>query len=304
MTAPAAVMPPVVLDLDGSVGRLPGELRLPLAEDWQERIRFGCGLGTMQRLRAELASRLPAFAAHGTVFMGSGDFHHLSWPLIERCIAARGFTQAQPLHVLVLDNHPDNMRFAFGVHCGSWVRRVALLPQVAHVDVVGITSGDIGAGHAWENYLGPLRAGKLTYWSTGVDTRWAHWLGLGERFRSFPDVDALVASVMGMLTRRSLPTYLSIDKDAFSPRVVRTNWDQGLLEARHAAALLTPLRGRLAGSDVTGDVSTYRYATAWKRWLSAGDGQQTDAEHAQLPAWQAAQAAFNVWLLDLLEVDC
>ena len=26
-------------------------------------------------------------ADHGTVFMGSGDFHHLSWPLIERCAA-------------------------------------------------------------------------------------------------------------------------------------------------------------------------------------------------------------------------
>ncbi len=301
--APHTPPPPVVLDLDASVGALPGEVRLPLKEAWQERLRFGCGLRTLRSFRSVLDAAMPAFGAHGTVFMGSGDFHHLSWPLIERCIAAHGFTQARPLHVLVLDNHPDNMRFPFGVHCGSWVRRVALLPQVAHVNVVGITSGDIGAGHAWENYLGPLRAGKLTYWSTGVDTGWARWLGVGERFRSFPDVDALVGALMCMLSRQSLPTYLSIDKDAFSPRVVRTNWDQGVLEARHVAAVLTLLRGHLAGSDVTGDVSTHRYATAWKRLLSAGDGQDTGAEQAELPAWQAAQAAFNVWLLDLLEMD-
>ena len=295
--------PPVVLDLDASVGALPGEVRLPLKDAWQERLRFGCGLRTLASFREVLDAALPAFGDHGTVFMGSGDFHHLSWPLVERCIAAGAFSAAQPLHVLVLDNHPDNMRFPFGVHCGSWVRRVALLPQVAHVDVVGITSPDIGTGHAWENYLAPLRAGKLTYWSTGVDTGWARWLGVGGRMRSYPDVDALVEAVMGMLNRQRLPTYLSIDKDAFSPRVVRTNWDQGLLEARHVAALLTLLRGRLAGSDVTGDVSTHRYATAWKRWLSAGDGQDTGAEHADLPAWQAAQAAFNVWLLDLLDPD-
>lgn len=295
--------PPVVLDVDGSVGTLPGEIRLPLAAAWQERMRFGCGMGTMRAFRQALDAAMPAVPAHGTVFLGSGDFHHLSWPLIERCIAAHGFSQARPLQVVVLDNHPDNMRFPFGVHCGSWVRRVAMLPQVAHVHVAGITSDDIGAGHAWENYLGPLRAGRLTYWSSGVDTGWARWLGIADRFRAFPDADALVAELTRMLARQQAPTYFSIDKDVFSRRVVQTNWDQGTLEARHAAAVIAGLRGRIVSSDVTGDVSTYRYAAAWKRWLSAGDGQQTDAEHAQLPAWQSAQAAFNVWLLDLLEAD-
>jgi len=294
---------PVVLDLDGSVGALPGEIRLPLAEAWQERMRFGCGLRTMRGFGQALQSAMPGFSDHGTVFLGSGDFHHLSWPLIERCIAAQGFTPARRLRVVVLDNHPDNMRFPFGVHCGSWVRRVAMLPQVAHVHVAGITSRDIGSGHAWENYLAPLRAGRLTYWSSGVDTGWARWLGIAERFRSFPDADALVAELARTLSRQPEPTYLSIDKDVFSQRVVRTNWDQGTLEARHAATLISGLRGCIVGSDVTGDVSTHRYATAWKRWLSAGDGQRTGEEQGRLPDWQAAQAAFNAWLLSLLEAD-
>lgn len=298
-----AVRPPLVLDVDGSVGALPGEVRLPLALDWQERVRFGCGLRTMRAFRQALEATMPAASSHGTVFLGSGDFHHLSWPLIERCIAAHGFSASNPLRVLVLDNHPDNMRFPFGVHCGSWVRRVALLPQVAHVDVVGITSADIGAGHAWENYLGPLRAGRLTYWSSGVDTGWARWLGLENRLRTFPDSDALIEALTRTLARKPSPTYLSIDKDVFSPRVVRTNWDQGTLEARHAAAVIAALRGCVVGSDVTGDVSTYRYTAAWKRWLSAGDGQQTGTANADLPAWQKAQAAFNVWLLDVLESE-
>lgn len=293
--------PPVILDLDGSVGPLPSEHRIALAAEWQEAIRFGCGLPRMRAFAAALNARMPAFAGHGTVFMGSGDFHHLSWPLVARCIAARGHTVGAPLRVVVLDNHPDNMRFPFGVHCGSWVRRVALLPQVAHVHVAGITSGDIGRGHAWENYLAPLRAGKLTCWSCGVDTGWAKWLGVGRAFRGFADGDALVQALCDTLAADPQPTYLSIDKDVFAPDVVRTNWDQGVLRAEHGAAAIAALRGRIVGSDVTGDVSTWRYRTAWKRWLSAGDGQDTARADAELPAWQAAQGDFNARLLRQLD---
>ena len=211
---------PVVLDIDRSVGALPGRLVLPL-EHWQESIRFGCSLATMRRFRTMLDELLPA--EYGTVFTGSGDFHHLSWPLIARLSASR------PFQVVVLDNHPDNMRFPFGVHCGSWVRRVAMLPQVSHVHVLGITSADIGAGHAWENYLTPLRRGKLSYWSIGVDTGWARRLGLTHAFRGFDSADAMVDAFVERQRAQTLPSYLSIDKDAFSPEVAHTNWDQGRL---------------------------------------------------------------------------
>jgi hypothetical protein len=291
--------PPVVLDLDGAVRPLPGERRIGLP-DWQEAMRFGCGLPRMRAFTHMLAQRMPAFETHGAVFLGSGDFHHLSWPLIERCIAARAFDAGRPLRIVVLDNHPDNMRFPFGVHCGSWVRRVALLPQVSHVHVAGITSGDIGRGHCWENYLAPLRAGKLSYWSIGVDTGWARWLGLGRAFRGFADGDALVAALCEHLAGDPQPTYLSIDKDAFAPDVVHTNWDQGVLRQAHAAAVVGALRGRIAGCDVTGDVSSYRYRTAWKRWLSAGDGQSTEIAAGILQQWQEGQGSFDHWLLGML----
>jgi hypothetical protein len=295
-----AARPPVVLDLDGSVRPLAGEQRFSLA-DWQEGIRFGCGLPRMQAFAQTLSARLPPFGEHGAVFLGSGDFHHLSWPLIERCIAARAFDAGRPLRIVVLDNHPDNMRFPFGVHCGSWVRRVALLPQVSQVHVAGITSGDIGWGHCWENYLAPLRAGKLSYWSIGVDTGWARWLGLGRAFRGFADADTLVAALCAHLAGDAQPTYLSIDKDAFASDVVHTNWDQGVLCQPHAAAVVDVLRGRIAGCDVTGDVSSYRYRTAWKRWLSAGDGQSTEIAAEVLGQWQEGQGGFDRWLLGTLQ---
>ena len=290
-------MTPLVLDVDGSVGPLAGELRLALG-DWQEAIRFGASLGRYQQFRRHLQAQLPP--QHGTAWMGSGDFHHLSWLLIEHCIARQGYTAARPLRVVVLDNHPDNMRFPWGVHCGSWVRRIAMHPAVSHVHVAGITSPDIGAGHAWENYLGPLRAGKLSYWSCGVDPSWARRLGLSAAFRAFPSLDALTDALAATLARERQSTYLSIDKDVFATDVVTTNWDQGQMREAQALGIIAALDGQLVGSDITGDVSSWQYSTWWKRWLSAGDGQDTAIDAQALAAAQAGQHALNQRLLAAL----
>ena len=278
---------PVVLEIDRSVGPLPNRLVLPL-EHWQESIRFGCSLATMRRFRTMLDELLPA--EYGTVFLGSGDFHHLSWPLIAR------LPREQSFQVVVLDNHPDNMRFPFGVHCGSWVRKVALLPQVSHVHVLGITSADIGGGHAWENYLTPLLRGKLSYWSIGVDTGWSRRLGLSHAFRGFDTPDAMVDAFVDLQRTQTMPSYLSIDKDAFSPDVAHTNWDQGRLLTRHALSMIDNLRHGLVGSDINGEVSHYRYRSWWKRRLSAMD-QQPEIDPSLLAEWQAQQHALNLQLL-------
>ena len=278
---------PVVLDIDRSVGPLPDRLVLPL-EHWQESIRFGCSLATLRRFRTMLDELLPA--QYGTVFTGSGDFHHLSWPLIARLQPGRKF------QVVVLDNHPDNMRFPFGVHCGSWVRRVAALPMVSHVHVLGITSADIGGGHAWENYLTPLLRGRLTYWSIGVDTGWARRLGLARAFRGFDTPAALVDAFVESQRTQAAPSYLTIDKDVFAPEVAHTNWDQGQLLTDHALALIASLRHGLVGSDINGEVSHYQYQSWWKRRLSAID-EQPAIDPAQLAGWQAQQHALNLQLL-------
>ena len=286
---------PIVLDVDNSVGPLANELRLSLLH-WQERVRFGCGLATFKRFAADLQSQLPP--QFGTTLMGSGDFHHLSWPLIEHCIAQHGFSAQRPLRVVVLDNHPDNMRFPWGVHCGSWVRRVAMHPAVSHVHVAGITSTDIGARHAWENYSQPLRAGKLSYWSAGVDTGWAEKKGLANAFHSFANVSELSAALAYALRAVAQPTYLSIDKDVFAADVGRTNWDQGQMHESDATRIIDALRGQIVDSDITGDISSWRYATWWKRWLSAGDGQDTQIAPTELANAQINQHAFNERLLE------
>jgi hypothetical protein len=285
------MMPPVVLDLDGSVGALPGATVVALG-DWQERIRFACGMRVYREFADVLRASLPA--SHGAVFLGSGDFHHVSHTLIARQCTERAVS------VVVLDNHPDNMRFPFGIHCGSWIRRVAALPSVSHVHVLGITSSDVAAAHAWENHFTPLLRSKLTNWCVGVDVRWAKRLGLGPRFLAFDSVGAMLDRFAEGEKNNHTMSYLSIDKDVLSPSSAHTNWDQGLMTEQEMLDTISLFRGRLAGTDVTGDPSAYRYRSTWKRWMSALD-RQAIVNGQSVEAWQRQQHALNLRLLDALQ---
>ncbi len=285
---------PLVLDFDASVGALAGARVLALA-GWQQRIRFGCSTRAMAALRRVLAPLLPADP--GPVFLGSGDFHHVSLLLMER-LAERG-----PLDVIVFDNHPDNMRFPWGIHCGSWVSHVARLPFVRHVQVMGITSSDVALLHALENRLLPLWRGRVAYWCIARDVRWARCAGLADAIRGFDGPDAMLDALAEQQTGRDGSVYLSIDKDVLSPRVARTNWDQGCLEERHLHRAIGLLRGRLTGCDITGEVSTVSYAARWKRWLSALDAQPR-VDGTELNHWQTAQRALNARLLGSLLPAC
>lgn len=289
-------MRPLVLDLDGAVGPLPGECRVELG-GWQERLRFGCRRAALAAFDAQALGPVGAQAAAGPVFYGSGDFHHVSLPLIARRLAAAG-VRARSARVVVLDNHPDNMRYPFGIHCGSWVRAIALRPAVGAVHVVGITSADVAARHAWEHYRAPLTRGGLHYWCIGVDTGWAAQRGLSSRIRSFPDVAAMLAALSPVLYTPA-PTYVSIDKDVFSPAVARTNWDQGVMTPDQAVDVLECIRGPWLGADVTGGVSQHRYRSPFKRWLSALDAQPP-VDGAALQDWQAQQHALDQRLMTVL----
>ncbi|MCL2020851.1 MAG: hypothetical protein FWG81_01790 [Betaproteobacteria bacterium] len=279
----------LVLDLDDSVRGLPDIMRLKMG-DWQEAVRFGCSWRIWHEFRARLETLLPA--AHGPVLMGSGDFHHISCLLIERQ------RQHDGLHVLVCDNHPDNMRFPFGIHCGSWVAHAACLPHVARIDVVGVSSSDVGWRHAWENRLGPLYRGRVRYWTIGVKSGWTRALG-ADVARNFADAESLVSALARELSGTSAPLYLSIDKDALHESVARTNWDQGLLLLDDLLSIVNTARPRLVGCDITGEVSAYRYQTRWKRFLSALDNQPAISPD-DLAAWQQQQLAVNQALLQAI----
>ncbi|MEG7474771.1 hypothetical protein [Serratia marcescens] len=288
-------LPTLVLDLDDSIRRLPNENRLRPATHWREQVRFGCSIKHVRQFWAETEKTLPPTEQYGTVLIGSGDFHHLTLPLVQHCLK----NKTGSMRLIVLDNHPDNMRFPWGIHCGAWVRHAALLPQISHIHVVGVTSQDISVKHAWENYLAPLFRGRVTYWSTGVNVGWGKNIGIGKAFQHFNSSETLCEAFCSMLAQQPEPTYLSIDKDVFSPSVVRTNWDQGQMTIPEALRIIKALSGSLVGSDITGEVSEWQYQTAWKRWLSAADGQQL-IFGATLNELHNEHATLNLQLLEAL----
>lgn len=286
---------PIILDFDHSVGNLEGAVTLDLT-GWQDDIRFGCSKRKFNSLNNELKQRLPE--SYGTVLMGSGDFHHISLLLIERLY--KQFSKLNPIEVVIFDNHPDNMRYLFGIHCGSWVSYVANLPFVSHVHVLGITSNDIGWAHLWENRLGPLMNNKLTYWCMDVDITWAQRLGLGKAFRRFDTPDELIVAFLAQQYYNSLPIYLSIDKDVLSEDVIQTNWDQGRLQTYHLLDTISALGSRIIGSDITGEVSTYHYRSWLKRLLSSFDKQPILSSNT-ISQWQLDQHKLNMQLLETLQ---
>jgi len=283
-------MQPLILDFDASVQPLPDATSIAL-QQWQEAIRFGCTLNTLAKLGSEIEPVLAA-GSH-TTFLGSGDYHHITHLLIRR-YAKLG----QPLQLVVFDNHPDNMRYPFGIHCGSWVNHVSRLPFLSCVHVLGITSPDVETAHAWENHLRPLRSGKVRYWCVGRDLGWTKYLGITGS-RSYSSTSSMLDAFAAHIQTTTGPVYLSIDKDVLAADVVHTNWDQGVMRLEEMAAGIRLLRGRLVGSDVTGEVSVYRYRSRFKRILSGLDGQPEITE-AELTRWQGEHQAINRQLLEWL----
>lgn len=278
---------PAILNFDSAVSGIPGAADIPL-QAWQESIRFGCRWPVFRQLKPVLTAMLPPRC--GCVFTGSGDYHHLTYLLLQH------LQLQEDIQLIVCDNHPDNMRYPFGIHCGSWVYWASRLPRVRHIHVIGIGSADITVRHAWENHWSPLMKGKLTYWSTQADARWLRFLGAGRSSRAFDGPDALMDAFLPQIDP-ALPVYLSIDKDVLSPEVVNTNWDQGMFQESHLQRLTAACRGRLIGADVTGDVSAYHYQSRFKRWLSAADGQETPPDEITRQ-WQLRQNALNLRLLE------
>jgi arginase family enzyme len=260
---------PLVLDFDNSVKPLPDAHVIALG-DWQEAIRFGCRKKTLIDFGQEIATAIDPHP--GLVFLGSGDYHHISYLLIERLRKLN--TRIQ---VVVFDNHPDNMRYPFGIHCGSWVWHVSRMPFIARIHVVGITSTDVEAGQIWENHLAPLFFGKVVYWCVQRNLRALQLLGI-RHSRSFPSVAALIDDFVTALGTTPEPVYLSIDKDVLAPAEVQTNWDQGIMRLEELTGVIQRLRGRILASDVVGEVSSYRYRSLFKRFLSGLDRQPTIPE--------------------------
>lgn len=148
-------------------------------------------------------------------FLDSGNYHHLSRIYIELI--------NEPFNLVVYDNHTDMQFSAFGniLSCGSWIA---------------------------DAYLTHKKLNKI--FIIGADKRYI------EDCEFQNDERVLFAeSIVNISLDKSLPIYISIDKDVLSKDEFVSDWDQGKLPV---AALVLELenlvkRFKVLGVDICGE---------------------------------------------------
>jgi arginase family enzyme len=214
--------------------------------------------GALQRLRARVASDLPATDGPTLVFSGSGDFHHITPTLLARAGEAAGHP---PVTLLHFDNHPDWVRFANGAHCGSWVGLAARLPNVARVVTIGVCSRDVRRPEGKGCDLDLVREARVELYAYRAPDRAQTVAVAGSQW---PTIESMgEGAFMDFLPAR-IPTadvYVTIDKDVLRGADAGTNWDQGRTSLAFLKAMLTQIGAhhRIIGADVVGDWSPAVY---------------------------------------------
>jgi hypothetical protein len=254
----------------------------------------------LERLRARVASDLPASEGATLVFSGSGDFHHITPTLLDRACEAAG---RPPVTVLHFDNHPDWVRFANGAHCGSWVGCAARLPNVARVVTVGVCSDDIDRPETKRADLDLLSEERLELYPYSAPRGGASVSLAG---REWPTIEAMGEAAFIEFLPTRIPTsavYLTIDKDVLQPADAGTNWDQGRTSLAFLKAMVARigLAHRVVGADIVGDWSPAAYGGGpLAGLLKRGEALLDQPWTRPSPAVQALNQMANLELLDLI----
>ena len=203
-------------------------------------------------------------------FLGSGDFHHLTLPLLETLPK-----EVRPITLVLIDNHPDWFAPFPQYHCGNWVSGALRLPWVRSVLMVGQNSPDLNA----QNFFGvPFRElceGKVQLYPYERKRiralfRWpSAVLGAAKTVRRFYGVDLYfhtvsdqgIENLFDQLAEQLMGQniYISIDKDCLERRAAITDWEQGKLSLKELLAGIGKLKriGNVIGVDVCGERAPY-----------------------------------------------
>ncbi|MBF0564752.1 MAG: arginase family protein [Nitrospirae bacterium] len=266
----------VILDFDGSADTVENARKLSLTQ-FGEKIWYAATFKSMDRLESAIVN-----GAEGAkvFFTGSGDFHHVTYALV-KAFAKQTFRL--PVQMVVFDNHPDNMIFPGGIHCGSWVYHVGRLPFVAAVSVFGIASNDLGGVNLFQNHYCAIRKGKVKYYCLAPVPKLARLMGGMGIVDLSQERGRLAEIVRGVVKGIGLPVYLSVDKDVLCADAARTSWDQGLMGNEELLECISAVAGDVVIADVTGEIAGEKFKSRLKkffRWIDGGTAILPD-EQAQ-----------------------
>lgn len=277
----------IVLNFDDSV-ILPDYIRSLDLRSLEEKIRYVTSWKEMDALEHVIKDEA---ADRRLFFLGNGDFHHVSYLLIK-------VLPHEGLHVVVLDNHTDNMFLPHGIHCGSWVYHTSKLPNVSRVSVFGIASGDLLGLDLIQNRFSVVRSGKVEYYSLSPVGLIAKLLS-GYRIKDLTlDKGDYADTLRKLINNDGGPVYLSIDKDVLLRSVVRTTWDQGRMSLDELIRCVGELAPYTVAADVVGDVSFHDYLNPIKRLMNRLD--KKEGRTIALEEQRLLHTSINMKLLTLL----
>jgi hypothetical protein len=267
----------LLLHLDDALASQPDFMRSCLtagaheihASDDGPALRLWAKEQDFEAFAGRLARQMPRVRQDARLcFIGSGDFHHATSLLLESALQG----EEKPVTIIHFDNHPDWVRFAGGMHCGSWVNRAAQNAQVDKVITIGACSKDLQRPERKGANLSLLSTGALElypydhapsrvrkdYGSGACHTRapgcieWKTIASLGE--------DNFIAHLLSRIKTENV--YLTIDKDVFVRDDAVTNWDQGSMRLPYLLSMIAAIGDthRIIGADVIGDYSRPVYA--------------------------------------------
>ena len=190
----------------------------------------------------EIRRRIADFPSRGLHFLDNGNFHYLTRFWCEKI--------SEDFALVVYDHHVDLRKPVFPglMSCGSWIRDVLLRNR--HCRAVLIIGPERAQTDIIERELQSLVAEDQPPRSSAP-----------ARLYCFTEDDILDGRVARelphLLDALHLPVYISIDKDVLSRKVLRTNWDQGIMteaEFRHELDRFTmDPKIHILGVDICGE---------------------------------------------------
>ncbi|MBX9685523.1 MAG: arginase family protein [Candidatus Obscuribacterales bacterium] len=199
-------------------------------------------------------------------FVGSGDFHQVTATLIESLPKS-----AQPLTIILFDNHPDWFKAPAHYHCGAWVVQALKHSFVEQVIMLAQNSADLRGDQFRLAPYNELCKGRVEMhpllrkssfvplvWNSrvaGVESAKVGLFGTELRFQNLRDfgVQNLAEKLSKNLAGKNV--YISIDKDVLDLNDAVTDWDQGQLSLKEMLEIISRVseNARIVGVDVCGE---------------------------------------------------
>jgi arginase family enzyme len=202
------------------------------ADEWVELADIAAtNLFCAREALEEIRRRLSARTARGITYIGSGNYHYVSYELLREINC--------PFSLVLFDNHTDAKRsdnLSGLLTCGSWVAEAAAnLPHLQQVVMVGVHADCL-----------------------------PEYPEIRSKMVLLPDLEhpwQLLSAISAD------DVYISVDKDVLDRSDAVTNWDQGTMRLKQLIVALHALvhSKNVIGIDVCGElrvppVDAWRYA--------------------------------------------